>query len=54
MDKITKPQLSEGNFREKEKLVPGPRWAPDTKTDWPTDYRLQINFNPKLTRVEAG
>jgi hypothetical protein len=26
-------QLSEGNFEEKEKLVAGPRWAPDTKTD---------------------
>jgi hypothetical protein len=33
---IINPQLSEGNFQEKEKLVVGPRWAPDTKTDWPT------------------
>jgi hypothetical protein len=32
-------QLSEGNFEEKEKLVTGHRWAPDTKTDWPTDCR---------------
>jgi hypothetical protein len=31
--KITNPQMSEGNFEEKEKLVAGPRWAPDTKTD---------------------
>jgi hypothetical protein len=31
--KITNTQLSEGNFEEKEKLVTGPRWAPDTKTD---------------------
>jgi hypothetical protein len=38
--KITNTQLSEGNFKEKEKLVTGPRWAPDTKTDWPTDCRL--------------
>jgi hypothetical protein len=38
--KITNPQLSEGNFEEKEKLVAGPRWVPDTKTDWPTDFRL--------------
>jgi hypothetical protein len=34
--KITNPQMSEGNFKEKEKLVTGPRWAPDIKTDWPT------------------
>jgi hypothetical protein len=36
---------SKGNFKEKEKLVTGPRWAPDNKTDWPTDYRSLINFN---------
>jgi hypothetical protein len=29
--------LSKRNFKEKEKLVAGPRWVPDTKTDWPTD-----------------
>jgi hypothetical protein len=23
--------------KEWEKLVAGPRWVPDTKTDWPTD-----------------
>jgi hypothetical protein len=34
--KITHLQLSKRNFKEKEKLVIGPRWAPDTKTDWPT------------------
>jgi hypothetical protein len=27
------------NVKEKEKLVAGPRWVPDTKTDWPTDCR---------------
>jgi hypothetical protein len=37
--KITNPQLSKKIFKEKEKLVAGPRWVPDTKTDWPTDYR---------------
>jgi hypothetical protein len=37
--KITSTQLSEGNFEEKEKLATGPRWAPDTRTDWPTDCR---------------
>jgi hypothetical protein len=37
--KITNQQLSEGNFMEKEKLVAGPRWAPDTKGGWPTDCR---------------
>jgi hypothetical protein len=25
------------NIKEIEKLVAGPRWAPGTKTDWPTD-----------------
>jgi hypothetical protein len=43
--KITNTQVSEGNFKEKEKSVKGPRWAPDTKTDWPTECRSQINFN---------
>jgi hypothetical protein len=37
--KITNPQMSKENVKEKEKLVAGPRWAPDTKTDWPTDCR---------------
>jgi hypothetical protein len=31
--KITKPQLLKGNFEEKEKLVTGAKWAPDTRTD---------------------
>jgi hypothetical protein len=43
--KITNTQLSEGNFKEKEKLVTGPGWAPDTRTDWPNDCWSQINFN---------
>jgi hypothetical protein len=33
------PQLPKGNFKEKDKLVAGPRWVPDTKTGWPTDCR---------------
>jgi hypothetical protein len=37
--------MSEGNFKEKETFVKGPRWAPDTKTDWLTGCRSQINFN---------
>jgi hypothetical protein len=37
--KITNPQLSKENFKEKEKLVAGPRWVPDTKIDWSTDCR---------------
>jgi hypothetical protein len=28
-----------------EKLVAGPRWVPDTKTDWPTDRRSSYNFD---------
>jgi hypothetical protein len=35
----TNPKLSKGKNRELEKLVAGPRWFPDTKTDWPTDCR---------------
>jgi hypothetical protein len=38
--KITNPQLSKENFKEKEKFVAGPKWVPDAKTDWPTDCRL--------------
>jgi hypothetical protein len=30
--KIKHMQLTEENFKEKEKLVAGPRWVPDTKT----------------------
>jgi hypothetical protein len=26
-------------------LVAGPRWVPDTKTDWPTDCRSYYNFD---------
>jgi hypothetical protein len=29
--------MSKENIKEKEKLVAGPRWGPDTKTDWPSD-----------------
>jgi hypothetical protein len=52
--KITNTQLSEGNFEEKEKLVTGPRWAPDTKTDWPTDFWTQINFNFFTLSLKMG
>jgi hypothetical protein len=35
-----KPQMSEDNIRgEKENLVAGPRWRPDTRIYWPTDRR---------------
>jgi hypothetical protein len=37
--KITHPQLSKENIKDKEKLFAGPRWVHDTKTDWPTDCR---------------
>jgi hypothetical protein len=37
--KITNPQLSKENFKEKQKLFTGPRWAPDIRTDWPSDCR---------------
>jgi hypothetical protein len=32
-------------YQGKEKLFAGPRRAPDTRTDWPTDCRSYINFN---------
>jgi hypothetical protein len=30
---------SKENFKEKDNLIAGPRWVPDTKIDWPTDCR---------------
>jgi hypothetical protein len=30
---------------EKEKLVAGPRWWADTRTDWPTDRRSSNSFD---------
>jgi hypothetical protein len=39
--KIINSLPSKGNSKEKEKLVEGPRWAPD----WSTDCRSYINFN---------
>jgi hypothetical protein len=36
----TNPQLCKNNLREKsKKLVAGPIWVPDTKTNRPTDRR---------------
>jgi hypothetical protein len=40
----TNPQLSDSN----QNLVMGPRWVPDTKTDWPTDRRSIISFSYKF------
>jgi hypothetical protein len=40
----SKQQLSKGNLKEKEKLLAGPKWAPDTKTD-----RLIVGRNVTLT-----
>jgi hypothetical protein len=40
----TNPQPSKNNLREKgKKLVTGPRWVPDIRTDWPTDWRSKYN-----------
>jgi hypothetical protein len=36
---ITNSNCLKENIKEIEKLVAGPRWAPDTKTDWPTNCR---------------
>jgi hypothetical protein len=46
--------MSKRNFKEKEKSVTGPRWAPDTKIDWPTDCRSQINFNFNFNKAVSG
>jgi hypothetical protein len=43
--KITSQQLSKENLKEREELVASPRWAPDTKTDWP----LTVGGNVTLT-----
>jgi hypothetical protein len=32
-----------------EKLVTVPRWAPDTKTDWPTNCWSQCDFDFEIT-----
>jgi hypothetical protein len=39
MDSQSQAKPSNENLKEKEKLVSGPRWVPDTKMDWPTDCR---------------
>jgi hypothetical protein len=36
---ITNRNCLKENIKENEKLVVGPRWAPDTKSDWPIDCR---------------
>jgi hypothetical protein len=38
-------ELPKEDLKEKEKLVAGPRWVPDTKTDWPIDCLSLFNFN---------
>jgi hypothetical protein len=43
--KITNNNRLKNNLKEKEKLVAGPKWAPDIKTDWPTDCRSQCDFD---------
>jgi hypothetical protein len=37
--------MSKENFKEKEKLVMGPRCMPDTKTDWQTECRSYCDFD---------
>jgi hypothetical protein len=37
--KITNSNCLKENLKDKEQLVAGPRWASDTKKDWPTDCR---------------
>jgi hypothetical protein len=34
---------------QKKKLVLIPKWVLDTKTDWPTNRRLQHNFDFDFT-----
>jgi hypothetical protein len=42
------------NLKEKEKLVACSRWAPDTKTNWPTDRRSQYNLKFNLRHYTAN
>jgi hypothetical protein len=45
--------LSKENFKEKEKLVAGPRWVPDTKTDWLTvGPNLTSTFHQKTVTLK--
>jgi hypothetical protein len=44
---ITNSNCLQENLKEIEKLVAGPRWAPDTKTDW--TGRLIVGRNVTLT-----
>jgi hypothetical protein len=37
--KITNSNRLKENLKEKERLVAGARWAPDTMAEWPTDCR---------------
>jgi hypothetical protein len=38
-------------FQRERKIGHSPRWVPDTKTDWLTDCRSQINFNFNSVRL---
>jgi hypothetical protein len=42
--------MSKENFKEKEKLVPGQRWVPDTKMDW-TDVGRNLTSTSTGMRV---
>jgi hypothetical protein len=42
--KIINQQLSKENIKEEEKLVAGPRWVPDTKTDGRLTVGRKITF----------
>jgi hypothetical protein len=54
--KVTKPQMTKENVKEKEKLIAGPGWAPDTKTDWPTVCRsyCDFDFDPGINLCGGG
>jgi hypothetical protein len=47
------PQMSTGNWKEKN-LVAGPRWVPDTKTDWPNDRKSSYKFDLTFMLVWVG
>jgi hypothetical protein len=54
MYNITNSNCLQENLKEKEKLVAGPRWAPDAKTNWRTDCWSKCDFDFDSTADPRG
>jgi hypothetical protein len=58
----TSPLVREGVPQHEDRKCPtviknpvvGPKWGPNTKTNWPTDRRSQYNLNLNLVRKPRG